>query len=153
MKIINGSSKYLKSLMIEDEATKEGIENKVKKIIKEVKEQGNTALLRFAEQYDNVLLKERDLIVSEKEIKEAYSFIGKKELKAFKKAKKRLELMCKKQMPKEFWIKEKGIKIGEIVRAIEKIGVYVPSGKYPYPSSVFMNVVPAKVAGCREIIM
>ena len=153
MKIINGSSKYLKSLMLEDEATQEGIENKVKKIIKEVKEQGNTALLRFAEQYDNVLLKERDLIVSEKEIKEAYSFIGKKELKAFKKAKKKLELICKKQMPKEFWIKEKGIKIGELVRAIEKIGVYVPSGKYPYPSSVFMNVVPAKVAGCREIIM
>lgn len=142
--------KQIKELMKDKET--ERIEEIVKGIIEKVKSNGDKALIEFTEKFDKVKLNQ--VFVSKKEIKEAYKKVSKKELNALKFAKKNLEKSCKKQVPKEWMIKtRKGVKVGEIVRAIEKVGVYVPGGKYPYPSSVLMNLVPAKTAGCKEIIL
>jgi len=142
----------IKDLMRDRQTETERTEKTVRKIINKVKIDGDKALIELTEKFDKVRLKE--IIVSEKEIKDAYKQVSEKELNAIKFAKKNLEKSCKKQLPKE-WTAEtrKGVKIGWLIRPIEKVGVYVPGGKYPYPSSVLMNLVPAKTAGCKEIVL
>ncbi|PIN98873.1 MAG: histidinol dehydrogenase [Candidatus Diapherotrites archaeon CG10_big_fil_rev_8_21_14_0_10_31_34] len=144
--------KQIKDLMKDKEEETERIEDTVKEIIKEVQKKRDKAIIELTEKFDKVKLKE--ILVSKKEIREAYKKISKKELNALKFAKKNLEKSCKKQLPKKWFVEtRKGVKIGEIIRPIENIGVYVPGGKYPYPSSVLMNLVPARTAGCKEIVL
>jgi len=153
IKIIEFREKnQIKDLMKDTEEETERIEETVKEIIKEVKNNGDKALIKFTEKFDKVKLKE--ILVSKQEIKDAYKKVSKKEINALKFAKKNLEKSCKKQLPKEWNIETiKGVKVGELIRPIEKIGAYVPGGKYPYPSSVLMNLVPAKTAGCKKIVL
>ena len=153
MKIIKLNNKeQINGLMRDKQTETEKTEETVKKIINKVKVEGDKALVELTERFDKVRLNE--IFVSKKEIKTAYQKVSKKELNALKFAKKNLEKACKKQLPKEWSIKtRKGVRIGEVIRPINRIGVYVPGGKYPYPSSVLMNLVPAKTAGCREIIL
>jgi len=153
MKIIELNDKrQINGLMKGRQAETERTEETVRKIINQVKAKGDKALIELTEKFDKVRLNE--IIVSKKEVKDAYKKVSGKELNALKFAKKNLEKACKKQLPKP-WFTEtrKGIKIGELFRPINRIGVYVPGGKYPYPSSVLMNLVPAKTAGCKEIIL
>jgi len=128
------------------------VEEKVKEVIKEVKNKGDKALLFYSEKFDNVRLE--NLEVTKKDIEEAYKKTGKKTIKSLKRAKGIIEDYCKKQLPKE-WSCEirKGIKIGQIIRPLDKVGCYVPCGNYPLPSTVLMTVIPAKIAGVNEIIL
>ncbi len=155
MKVISSTNtKAVSRLMLDDEEDMQKIEGLVSNIIAEVRKRGDAALLEFTEKFDGVKLKPSQLLVTRQEIKEAYSLVGKKEITALKKAQENLKAMCKRQLNEEFMFEvEKGVKIGEIIRPIENIGVYIPGGKYPYPSTVIMNLVPAKIAGCKNVIM
>jgi len=128
--------------------------NRVKPIIQNVRKFGDEALIKYTKEYDCFSLTTKTIKVDGGEIKEAYKRVDKKVIEALKKAKENIETYCKLQLPKS-WSKEvkKGIKVGQLVKPLEKVGCYVPSGNFPLPSSVLMTVVPAKVAGVTEVII
>lgn len=130
------------------------IEDLVKQVIKKVKDNGNQALIEYANKFDRVKLEEKDLIVSKKEIKEAYNKLSKKEITAIKTALSNIKKFAVLQKPKSF-LKEvlPGVKEGILIKPIENVGCYIPGGNYPLPSTTLMSVCPAKVAGVKNIIV
>ena len=95
----------------------------------------------------------KNIEVTKEEINFALKNIDKELYISLTKAMKNIEEYHKIQIRKSKFIKKEGIKIGELIRPIERVGIYVPGGKASYPSTVLMNVIPAKLAGCKEIIM
>lgn len=133
------------------EADREIISN-VSEILNKVKKNGDKALFELTNIFDKVNLK--TLRVSEYEIEECFNKVEEKFIKALEEAKKNIEDYHNKQKSNGFLLtKESGVYLGQRVIPLEKVGVYVPGGTAAYPSSVIMNVVPAKVAGVCEIIM
>jgi len=131
------------------------VENIVRDIINEVKKEGNKALFRHIEKFDKwAPLKNEDLEISKDEMKKAYDNLDEKLKKALHLAYDRIKTYHQKQLPKS-WIdfEENGTILGQKVTPVSRAGVYVPGGKAFYPSSLLMNVIPAIVAGVREIIV
>ncbi|UNC92905.1 histidinol dehydrogenase [Candidatus Contubernalis alkaliaceticus] len=127
-------------------------EKVVKKIIADVRKRGDEALLELALKYDGCLLE--NLMVEEKEKKKAVKKAGTDFLKALHKALENIEKFHRRQARNSFISNEEsGIMLGQMVIPLEKIGAYVPGGTASYPSSVLMNVVPAKIAGVKEIFV
>ena len=130
----------------------EDIKEKVKNIIEDVKENGDKALFKYNEMFDNVIM--TDLTVSSEEIEEAYSRIDNKFKETLKIAHDNIKKFHEKQVRNNFFVNENdGVILGQIINPIEKVGVYVPGGTASYPSTVLMNVIPAKIAGVNEIIL
>lgn len=126
----------------------------VEGIIKSVRENGDQAVLEFTGRFDKVDLTLMDLKVSDKEIDEAYEKIDKKLLETIRKAKINIQNFHDNQKEKSWFSTEKnGVILGQLYRALEIVGVYVPGGTAPLPSSVLMNILPAKVAGVSRIVM
>ncbi len=123
----------------------------VMEILKDVKERGDEALKYYTKKFDGVELD--SFKVTKEEIEEAYNSVDYKIIEAIEKAKENIYYFHKKQMEqiKDLEVKNNGIVLGQIVRAIEKVGCYVPGGRAFYPSTVLMTTIPAKVAGCKEI--
>lgn len=130
----------------------EDINEKVKNIIEDVKENGDKALFKYNEMFDNVIM--TDLTVSSEEIEEAYSRIDNKFKETLKIAHDNIKKFHEKQVRNNFFVNENdGVILGQIINPIEKVGVYVPGGTASYPSTVLMNVIPAKIAGVNEIVL
>lgn len=130
------------------------VEKKVKTIINAVRYKGDKALFELTKHYDDLILTHRNIQVSSKEIKAAYCNIPAKEIHALKRAALRIRNFHKRQKEKSWQFKEKsGMVLGQIIRPIQAVGLYVPGGKAAYPSSVLMNAIPAKVAGVKKIIL
>ncbi|MBW6409181.1 histidinol dehydrogenase [Clostridium weizhouense] len=124
----------------------------VTEILSKVKNEGDKALINFTKEFDKVELK--DLEVSQKELEECFNKVEEEFIKALQEAKINIEDYHKKQKQSGFIItKEMGVYLGQKISPLENVGVYVPGGTAAYPSSVLMNVIPAKVAGVNEIIM
>ncbi|MFI3114559.1 MAG: histidinol dehydrogenase [Clostridia bacterium] len=129
----------------------ENITKIVKEIIENVKINGDKALFEYAEKFDNAKLS--TLEVTKKEMEDAVSQIDAKFLETIKKSMKNIEDFHKNQLQKGFMVEKEGVILGQKVTPIEKVGIYVPGGKAVYPSTVLMNVIPAKIAGCKQITM
>jgi histidinol dehydrogenase len=130
------------------------IEDDVKVIIKNVKEKGNCALIDYAKKFDNVELLEQNLIVSGIEIIDAYKQLTQNEINSIKKALVNIKKFAEQQMPKPFLMEiSPGVKNGVLIKPIDRVGCYIPGGNYPLPSTTLMTIVPAKVAGVKEIIV
>jgi histidinol dehydrogenase len=126
----------------------------VRVIVEEVKKRGDEALLEYSSSLDKVRLSSKQLQVSKEEIREAYKKIDPEIVDAIKKAASAIEKFHLGQLPKERMMKlQSGVKAGQLVRPLEKVGAYVPGGLARYPSSLLMAVVPAKVAGVKEIVV
>jgi len=127
---------------------------RIKPVIKDVKTFGDKSLFKFTKLYDCCDITKNTIKVNENEIKEAYKRVGKETISAIKEAAANIKKYCEEQLPKE-WSKEikKGVKIGQLIRPLNKVGCYVPAGSFPLPSTVLMTVIPAKVAGVKEIIV
>jgi len=130
------------------------IESSVRKIINDVREQGDKALLQYTEKFDKVRLPASKLRVDEREIKEAYKKLEKSQITALRKAADNIASFHKKQLRAK-WTMEiaEGVTLGQVTRPLASVGVYVPGGKAAYPSSVLMCTMPAKVAGVKKIIV
>lgn len=126
----------------------------VKDIIKNVHDNGDAALFEYTRRFDKADIHAETVLVSEEEIEEAYSLVDEELIEVIRKAKRNIEDFHELQK-KNSWIdtKPNGIILGQRVSPIESAGVYVPGGKAAYPSTVLMNVIPAKVAGVERIIM
>ena len=121
-------------------------------IIKEVRANGDAALFEYSRKFDKVELS--SLEVSKEEIDAAFSKVEPEFVEILKEAKENIYAFHSRQVRNSFLINEKdGVVIGQKVIPIEKVGLYVPGGTAAYPSSVLMNAIPAKIAGCNEIVM
>lgn len=132
----------------------DAIKNDVLSIIEEVKLSGNKAILKFSEKYDGVKLNEKELLVTKEEINIAYKIIDLELLNSLQHAKKNLLKFHIAQKKEDWSIEiEKGVHVGQIYRSIESVGIYIPSGRAIYPSTVLMAATPAYVAGVKDIIV
>ena len=128
------------------------VEGVVSEIIANVIKNGDAALYEYAEKFDKAKLS--SLEVTEDEINDAFLSVDKEFVEIIKEAAENIREFHKRQVRNSFVINEKdGVVIGQKVMPIEKVGLYVPGGTAAYPSTVLMDSIPAKIAGCREIVM
>lgn len=129
-------------------------ESRVSVILNKVKEERDKAIFEYTKQFDGVELSAETIRVSEEEIKEAYEKVDASLVEIIRKAKANIQTYHEKQRQYSWFdSKPNGTMLGQKVTPLQRVGVYVPGGKAVYPSSVLMNVLPAKVAGVDEIIM
>ena len=128
-------------------------EGRVNTIISAVKEKRDEAVFSYTKQFDGADIDSSNIKVTEEEIEEAYSLVDPKLLDVIRKALVNIKDYHQKQVQNSWFTSNDGVILGQKVTALEKAGVYVPGGKAVYPSSVLMNVLPAKVAGVDKIIM
>ena len=126
----------------------------VRKIVGDVRREGDAAVIKYTKMIDGVELNPSDLIVKQSEFEAAEKSVDVKVVDSLKIAAENIRKFHQEQMPKS-WItyREHGSILGQSVIPLDRVGVYVPGGTAAYPSSVLMNVIPAKVAGVNEIIM
>lgn len=126
----------------------------VQEIVDNVKENGNKALFEYTKKFDKADINEGNIKVTKEEIEEAYKQVDEHLLEVIRKALVNIRTYHEKQKQYSWFdTTEDGTMLGQKVSAMNSVGVYVPGGKAVYPSSVLMNIVPAKVAGVKNIIM
>jgi histidinol dehydrogenase len=125
----------------------------VRKILKDVQERGDSAVLEYTHRFDRYALALEEMRVTKEEIEQAYEGVSEKEVLALKAAEERIRSFHERQKQESFQYEEEGITLGQMVRPLATAGIYVPGGKASYPSSVLMNAVPARVAGVERIVM
>lgn len=150
MEILKFRDENIKNLIKRSEMDMDDIKSTVDTIVSDVKANGDEAIFKYTEKFDNVSL---DLLkVTDEEIKEAYDSLDENIIEAIKKARKNIADFHKKQIPSEWFNDSNGIYAGQIIRAITSVGCYIPGGRAVYPSSILMTVVPAKIAGVERIV-
>lgn len=134
------------------ENTAPDVEDVVAGIIRQVRDRGDEALYEYARKFDSAELSA--LEVSQEEIQEAFETVEGKFIDILREAAENIRAFHQRQVRNSFVISEtEGIVMGQKVMPIEKVGLYVPGGTAAYPSTVLMDSIPAKIAGCREIVM
>lgn len=129
-------------------------EARVSAIIEDVRNRKDEAVFEYTQKFDGADINAGNLLVTKEEIEEAYEKVDAKLLEVIRKSLVNIREYHEKQRQFSWFdTKDNGIILGQKVTALEKVGVYVPGGKAVYPSSVLMNVLPAKVAGVDQIIM
>jgi len=155
MKIIstnNSSSDELLSLVRRTQKNESRIESTVKRILQDVRTNKDRALFALTEKFDKVRL--TTLQVSAKEIKEAYRSESREVLSSLKEAKRTITKFQRSTVAREPKVTtEKGVIVWREFRPIERVGLYVPGGRASYPSTVLMLGIPARIAGCTDIIL
>ena len=129
-------------------------ENTVNSILADIREKGDEALFEYTAKFDGFTLTPENITVTKKEIEDAYAELDPEYIEVIKKAAENIRDFHSKQL-RNSWFETKpdGSLLGMKITALEKVGVYVPGGKAADPSSVLMNIVPAKVAGVDKIYM
>jgi len=154
MKSIKIGSEKFNNLVKRHGQGRRRLQKKVAGILENVRIDGDKALIRYTNRFDKVSLARKDLKVTEAEISGAYQNIKPELVNTLKKIIRNMNKFYKKQLPKSWTTRhEAGIELGEKFEPIESVGIYVPSGTAPLVSSVYMSVLPAKIAGVRKIVM
>lgn len=128
-------------------------EGRVNAIIEEVRNNRDQAVFNYTKQFDGAYINAGNILVTEEEIAEAYEQVDTTLLAVIRKSLVNIKKYHEKQVQNSWFTTEDGIILGQKVTALATVGVYVPGGKAVYPSSVLMNVLPAKVAGVDRIVM
>lgn len=158
----------MRTVTLTKESTKDILENLLKRspnnygkfeasvteILENIKEKGDEALFGYTEKFDKARITKDTIRVTQEEINEAYRLVDPGLIEVIRKALVNIRSYHEKQRQNSwFTSKEDGTMLGQKVTPLSKVGVYVPGGKAVYPSSVLMNIVPAKTAGVEKIIM
>lgn len=156
MRLNKINSKDVQALSAYLESREAGVDQqmnaKVLDIIEQVRTRKDDALLEYTEKFDHVKLD--SLIMSEEEIEAVMSKVDASLIADLKEAAENIACYHEKQLQEGYEIqKEDGVYLGQRVIPLERVGVYVPGGRAAYPSTVLMNVIPAKIAGVKEIVM
>lgn len=156
MRWLSGTKQDILSELDKEKYTRQSdnqqIEAAVKEIIETVVASGDQALIEYSKKFDRTVLTE--LEISQEQLEQAYLQLDEDVKQALEKAKENIISYHKKQKQYDFMDSEKsGVFRGQLVRPLQRVGVYVPGGTAAYPSSVLMNVLPAKIAGVEEVIM
>ncbi|MBU3075095.1 histidinol dehydrogenase [Clostridium estertheticum] len=126
----------------------------VDKILADVRTRGDEAIIEYTQKFDSKFVTLANFVVTDTEIKNAYKMVDQDFLDAIRLAKVNVKEFHEKQK-RNAWMmtKEKGAILGQTLRGLESVGIYVPGGTASYPSSVIMNAIPAKVAGVENLVM
>lgn len=156
MKRLTGSNEEISKILYQEqlELSRQNldVEDTVRTIVEDVKKRGDEALRDYSAKFDKIEL--TDFEVGQNLIDQAFAEVDKEVLTALENAKANIESYHRQQLETGFEDQPSdGVIRGQIIRPIERVGVYVPGGTAAYPSSVLMNVIPAKIAGVKEIIM
>ena len=156
MKRLSGSNQEIAALLyaeqLELSQQNDNVEEAVAAIIQDVRLRGDEALRHYSATFDRVELE--DFEVGQDLVDQAFEQVDQAVLTALENAKANIESYHRQQLEKGFEDQPTdGVIRGQLIRPIERVGVYVPGGTAAYPSSVLMNVIPAKIAGVKEIIM
>lgn len=127
------------------------IEQRVKNILEDVRRNGDRAVLKYTEKFD--LVKPKELKIDPDEMSKYAGKADRKVVNALKLSAKRIRTFHEMQKEESWSFSEKDAILGQLIRPIERVGVYIPGGKASYPSTVLMNVIPAQVAGVKEIAL
>ena len=154
MKVIKPQSKRFQELFNRYARRNIRVEEKVRRIIEDVRMGGDEAIIRYTRKFDKVALTPKELRVTEAEISGAFQNIKPDFVSSLKIAVENVSHYYKKQI-KRSWktVNEDGVILGEKLRPLESVGVYVPSGTVPLPSTVYMTVLPAKLAGVEKVYL
>ena len=155
MKLIRSTHRSLERLLSRTPVPNHRVELSVRRIIENVKIHGDLSLVRYTKKFDKVQLTQKQLRVSEAEISGAYNDIPTSFLSALKQAIEEITQFHRRQLQqlKRRLFRSDGASIQEIFQPIESVGVYIPAGTNPLISTVYMTVIPARVAGVKRIIM
>ena len=158
----------MRKVTLTKESTKDILENLLKRspnnygkfestvadILEKVKKEGDAALFAYTKEFDKADISKENIRVTEEEIREAYEQVDPALLEVIRKALVNIRTYHEKQRQNSWFTSEtNGTMLGQKVTPLNRVGVYVPGGKAVYPSSVLMNIVPAKVAGVSQIVM
>ncbi len=158
MKIIDSQQKdvmaEIKRIIDRGETATEEVSAAVQSVVDRVRKEGDPAVLEYTEKFDKAKLTLRDVRVSPDEIRNAYRQVETTKVEALKLAAHNIRAFHEKQKMSS-WVSQEadGVILGQLARPIRSVGIYVPGGKACYPSSVLMNVIPAKVAGVEQLVM
>ena len=146
--------KSLQSVISSTSEPSKSVVETVSKIISDVRRRGDDALLEYTNLYDHRSTQIESLQIEEDDIKIAFDRVSDSMRRSLAEASRRIRTFHEKQK-QETWIykDDDGNELGQRITSLDRVGVYVPGGKAAYPSSVLMNVIPAQVAGVKEIIM
>jgi histidinol dehydrogenase len=125
----------------------------VRDILQDVREKGDSAVLEYTHRFDRHKLSMDELRVTPDEISQAYKKVKPEQIDALKLAAENIRNFHQRQVQESWEYRQDEILLGQMIRPLEIVGIYVPGGKASYPSSVLMNAIPAKVAGVEKIIM
>jgi len=154
VKIIRFSSKKLEKIYNRGQIRQLRVEEKVRKIIDDVRLFGDEALIKYTRKFDKVKLNQRQLKISQIEISGAYANISPHFVSSLKVVIENVNRFYRKQLRKSWRIKgAEGVVLGENYTALEKVGVYIPAGTAPLVSTVYMTVLPVKLAGLKKIVL
>jgi histidinol dehydrogenase len=155
VKTTDAAFKPLIGRILARRGTRDGaVERRVAEIVAAVQKQGDRALLRYTERFDRVRLSRATMEVKPAEIERALANVPGKDLATLRFAAKRIAAFHRRQLQKSWeYCDPLGLRLGQRITPLERVGVYVPGGKATYPSTVLMNTIPARVAGVKEIIM
>lgn len=145
----------LDRLLSRDGGEYRDIDDAVERIVADVRERGDEAVMEYTRRFDRREVAEAgDLCVGREVLTRSLDALGDRERRALEHARDRVEAFHRRQVESSWSFEEAdGSRYGQLISPLERVGVYVPGGKAAYPSSVIMNVVPARVAGVNEIVM
>ncbi len=151
----NDFDSELDSLIAWDSSIDEEISNSVKKIINDVRRNGDSSVLDYTQQFDSIMAKSiSELTIPKERLKQAFDNLEKEQKDALSIAAERIKSYHQNQVQESWnYSEDDGTVLGQKITPLERAGLYVPGGKAAYPSSVLMNSIPAKVAGVEELIM
>ena len=131
------------------------VNNAVSDIIEDIRKNGNQALINYCQKFDGYQIKdESDFVVSNQEKEEALKQVDQDYIRILERTKKQITEFHKNQIDKSWSLyKDNGVIMGQMVRPIERVALYVPGGTAAYPSTVLMNAIPAKLAGVTDLVI
>ena len=131
------------------------VNNAVSDIIEDIRKNGNHALINYCQKFDGYQIKdESDFVVSDQEKEEALKQVDQDYIRILERTKKQITEFHKNQIDKSWSLyKDNGVIMGQMVRPIERVALYVPGGTAAYPSTVLMNAIPAKLAGVKDLVI
>lgn len=137
------------------ESISKEVNDAVNAILEDIRVDGDAALIKYCQQFDGYQIKTiEDMIVSEQEKKEALEVVDQEYMRILKRTKQQITEFHKNQIDKSWSLyKENGVLMGQIVRPIERVALYVPGGTATYPSTVLMNAIPATLAGVEDLVI
>ncbi|NPV92517.1 MAG: histidinol dehydrogenase [Firmicutes bacterium] len=154
MRVIQSSDPGVEKVLVKQIADQAAIEARVTEIVEQVRTEGDRAVFRLTNRFDRASITKRNFRVSNREIKEAWSKVDHEFLEVLETAIANIEEFHQKQK-QHSWMEPDpyGSILGQVVRPLKRVGIYVPGGTAAYPSTVLMNALPAQVAGVPEIVM
>ena len=146
--------KLVEALLSRSQLEYGDVQDTVNGILSDIRKNGDKALFEYTKKFDKADINAENILLTKEEIKEAYAQVDKELIEVIEKSARRIADFHQKQKINS-WLEpaENGEMLGQLIRPLARVGVYVPGGKAAYPSSVLMNIVPAKVAGVKEIVM